>query len=156
MGRSASIPCTWVYPKKMDGRKFWYFTFLIHPLHELHIRAKSLGEIYTHTPRRLKCIKCICYDTINFIQIRSLQEYFEELHMCERNLNCSWKLLNSDGSPSTIFFVKGDREKRFLQICEQKRKNANHSREWGPPCNGKGCKGLPPGCGTLSWWTWWR
>ena len=82
-GRSASVPCTWEYPKKMDGRKFWYFIFLIHPLHELHIRAKSLGEIYTHTPRRLKCIKCICYDTINFIQIRSLQEYFEELCLRE-------------------------------------------------------------------------
>ena len=42
--------------------------------------------------------------------------------MFEKNLNCSWKLLNSDGSPSTIFFVKGDREKRFLRICEKKGK----------------------------------
>ena len=61
--------------------------------------------------------------------------------MCERNLNCSWKLLNSDGSPSTIFLLRETEKRDFSESVKRREKMQTIAENEDRLATEKGAKG---------------
>ena len=61
--------------------------------------------------------------------------------MCERNLNCSWKLLNSDGSPSTIFLLRETEKRDFSESVKRREKMQTIAENEDSLAAEKGAKG---------------
>ena len=61
--------------------------------------------------------------------------------MCERNLNCSWKLLNSDGSPSTIFLLRETEKRDFSESVKRREKMQTIAENEDSLAAKKGAKG---------------